>query len=65
MESANRDLKNKKPEIKFKGGRPDCPTSPNDPAEHEFPAPTMSRKEMMDWFANITFGFGMDEEQVR
>ena len=43
----------------------DCDYSPGDLADHEYPSPAMSRAEMMDWFANNTNGFGMNENQVR
>ena len=60
-----RPSRSRKPGIIFKGGRPDCHTSPEDVADHDYPEPDMSRKEMMDWFANHKDGFGMNENQVR
>merc|ERR1711881_587221 len=42
-------------------GRQDCPTSPATDEIFEFPGPTMTRDEMMSWFAE---DFDMTEPQV-
>ena len=46
--------------ITFKWGRDDCATSPSTTETHEFPEPTMSRSEMMEYFSTH-FGFTEDE----
>ena len=51
--------------ITFKGGRVDCPTSPEDTVDHVYPKPTMNRAEMMAWFSGHKDAFNMNEEQVR
>ena len=58
------ELGNPNVDITFKGGRVDCPSSPNDESYHNYPDPIMSRAEMLDWFANNEDGFGMDANQV-
>ena len=50
------------PDISFYWGRNDCETSPYTIDEHEFPEPTMSRTEMMDYFSE---NFGMDQYEAR
>lgn len=52
-------------DIVFKGGRVDCPTSPQDSDHHDFPDPAMSRTQMMNWFAENESGFSMNENEVR
>lgn len=47
--------------VPFKVGRKDCPTSPQSHNFFHFPTPTMSRQEMMDYFADQ---FGLDEFEV-
>jgi len=49
------------PEIPFKWGREDCNTAPSTEDLHEFPEPTMTRSEMMDYFS---LNFDMDEAEV-
>ena len=44
----------------FRWGRRDCDNSPRTDETHEFPKPTMSRAEMMDYF-NEHYGFSEDE----
>ena len=53
-------------DIEFKGGRVDCPTSPDDPGERvtDFCDPRSNRSSLMEWFAGPN-GFGMNENQVR
>ena len=51
--------------ITFKWGRTDCPTSPTDNENDIFPNPSMNRNEMLTWFSETDFGFGMNERQVR
>ena len=51
--------------IDFVGGRRDCVTSPSTTAMNPFPAPTMTRAEMINWFENNPSGFNMNENEVR
>ena len=50
--------------LEFKAGRIDCPWSPSDIARHKFPDPNFNRKQMMEWFADTRFGYGMNEQEV-
>ena len=50
--------------IEFVGGRQDCSTSPSTTAMNPFPAPTMTRTEMMNWFKSNPSGFGMEDTEV-
>ena len=53
-----------KMKLEFKAGRIDCPWSPADIARHKFPDPNFNRKQMMEWFADTRFGYGMNEQEV-
>ena len=53
------------PTIDFVGGRQDCTTSPSTSDVNVFPAPTMTRTEMMGWFLSDPSGFEMSEQEVR
>jgi len=44
----------------FRWGRTDCSTSPSTTDVHEFPEPTMSRADMMEYFSDH-YGFTEDE----
>ena len=55
---------NPKLSLTFKGGRQDCPRSPEDDADHGYPNPVMNHTEMIDYFRGTDFGFNMTEQQV-
>ena len=64
-------LENGNPRVKmglgnpvFKGGRPDCPTSPKHDKLWKFPDPAMNGAEMFHWFKHHPHGFNMDPEDV-
>lgn len=63
MEKANPKLSSTYKLI-FKGGRKDCPRSPEDDADHVYPDPAMNHTEMIDYFGRTDFGFGMTKKQV-
>ena len=52
-------------DISFKSGRRDCPTSPNDNERHFYPDASMNRFQMMKWFRDTKYGFGMNENEVQ
>ena len=51
--------------LSFKSGRIDCSTSPNDNERHFYPDASMNRFQMMKWFKDTQYGFGMNENEVR
>ena len=48
------------PCFKYHWGRDDCPSSPDWKQINEFPAPSMTSKQMFDYFQR-EFDFGKDE----
>ena len=52
-------------DMEFVGGRQDCSTSPSTMDMNPFPAPNMTRAQMMYWFKNNPSGFNLDEDDVR
>ncbi len=51
--------------VKFRWGRRDCSTSPDAEMELIFPEPSMTAKEMFDYYANGTgMGFNLNKRQV-